>query len=254
MADEREAIRIEKLQSVEKWPTYKFQIRVIMKASELWEIVSGDSSKPEKKEGEKQEVFDEKLKVWSLNDSKAQKYIVTSVGQEPLLHIMNCETSNQMWKKLETIYEQKSKTSIHMLLEKYYGFTKDPGDNVAVHISKLRNLVQQLKDLGEVISDAMVITKVLTTLPLELSHFHSAWESTAANDQTIDNLTSRLVNEELRLESKYANESSDALVARKCGASGRLLKCFNCNERGHIKKYCPETSSESEKVKRGGAL
>ena len=223
MADERETVRIEKLQSVDKWPLYKFQIRVIMKAEELWEIVCGDSPKPEKMEGEKQDVFNEKLKLWELNDSKAQTHIVTSLGQEPLLHIMNCETASEMWKKLETIYEQKSQTSIQLLLEKYYSFAKGPEDNMAVHISKLRNLVRQLKHLGEVVSDKMVIAKVLSTLPSELGHFHSAWESTAAVDQTIENLTSRLSNEELRIESMYANESADALVAKKYGASGRLV-------------------------------
>lgn len=246
MADERETVRIEKLQSVDKWPMYKFQIRVIMKANELWEIVSGESPMPKKKDGDNQGVFDEKLKNWRLKDSKAQKHIVTSLGQEPMLHVMNCETANEMWKKLETVYEQKSQTSVHMLLEKYYGFTKDPEDNMAVHVSKIRNLVRQLKDSGEVISDKMVIARVLSTLPSELSYFQSAWESTAATDQTIENLTSRLSTEELRLESKFANESADALVAKKYGASGRLVKCFNCGKRGHIKRNCPETDSEGE--------
>lgn len=254
MAEERETTRIEKLQSVEKWPMYKFQIRVILKANELWEIVSGESKKPEKKEGEKQDIFDENLKVWNLNDSKAQKYIVTSLGYEPTLHVMNCGSASEMWATLETVYEQKSQTSIQMLLEKYYSFTKDPGDSMAVHVSKLRNLVQQLKDLGEVISDKMVIARVLSTLPSELGHFHSAWESTAANDQTIENLTSRLSIEELRLESMYANESADALFVRKYGANGRLLKCFNCNKRGHIKRDCPNENSVNRNVKRGDPL
>lgn len=197
MMDERETMRM-----------YQFQIRGILKANKLWDIVSGRSPKPKKKEGEKQDAFDEKLKSWSLNDSKAQNYIVTSLGQESLLHIMNCETARQMWTKLETIHEQKSLTSRQILREKYDSFAKDAGDNMAVHVSKLRNLVQQLKDLGEVISDEMVIAKVLSTLPSELGHFHLAWESTAADDQTIENLISRLSIEELRLKSMDPDEST----------------------------------------------
>lgn len=42
MADDRETIRIAKLQSVEIWPMNKFQICVIIKAREIWEIISGD--------------------------------------------------------------------------------------------------------------------------------------------------------------------------------------------------------------------
>jgi len=41
----------------------------------------------------------------------------------------------------------------------------DPNDNRAGHISKAENLSRQLKQLGEPISDSMLITKILMTLP-----------------------------------------------------------------------------------------
>lgn len=219
MENDRETIRMEKLRSVEQWPMYKFQVRVIMKASEVWEIVSGDSKKPEKTNEQKQEDFDELLKAWIKNDNTAQKIIVTSLGHEPLLHILKCETARDMWIKLETVYEQKTKASIHLLQQKFYNFNKCPTDNMAVHISKLVNLVQQLKDMGEIISNSMLITKILMTLPMELNHFLSAWEETSSDEQTLDNLTSRLVNEELRLEEHWKN-------SKKCGAGGTLVNCL----------------------------
>lgn len=129
-----------------------------------------------------------------------------------------------------------------MLQQKFYSFNKCSKDNTAVHISKLRNIVQQFKDLEETISDSILITKILMTLPCR---FNSSWESTSGDYQTVDNLTSRLVMEELRLETNTSNDVCQALIAKKYGAAGRLVKCFNCNERGHIKKDCPRPVSSA---------
>lgn len=46
----------------------------------------------------------------SYLDSKAQKVIVTTVGQQALLHIINCNSANE-WDKLNGIYEEKSESS-----------------------------------------------------------------------------------------------------------------------------------------------
>lgn len=219
MDSDRDLTFIEKLQSTEQWPIYKFRIRVLMKASDLWEIVSGEVRKPvAEAQGTRamQDKFDESLKTWNKKDSKAQTLIVTSVGQEPLLHIMNCVTSRDMWLKLNNVYEQKSKASIQLLRQTFYSFNKSSEDSMSVHISKLRNIVQQLKNMGENISDSMVVSKMLMTLPTEFNHFYSAWwESTSADQRTLSNLTSRLVMEERRLKSNLSNELSKAFIAKR---------------------------------------
>lgn len=113
---------------------------------------------------------------------------------------MNCDSARDMWKKLESVYEQKSKTSIHLLQQKFFLYTNPPEDDIAVHIAKLQGMVQKLKDLGEVIPDSMLNTKILMTLPENLMHFQTAWESTAVAEQTIENLTNRLMMEEVRAQ------------------------------------------------------
>ena len=74
----------------------------------------------------------------------------------------------------------------------------DQNDNIAQHISKLENLSRQLKQLGEPISDSMLITKILMTLPENYKHFYSAWDSIPTENKTLSNLTSRLMVEETR--------------------------------------------------------
>ncbi|GBP78233.1 Retrovirus-related Pol polyprotein from transposon TNT 1-94 [Eumeta japonica] len=60
----------------------------------------------------------------------------------------------------------------------------------------------QLKQLGENMSDKFVITKVLMSLPEDYKHFISAWESAPDDKQTYDNLVARLLIEEERIKRK----------------------------------------------------
>lgn len=247
-------VKIEKLQSVSEWPRWKFQIRVILNAEELFEIVSGDNPKPvlEKLEGETDATakvrYDAAFKEWKKKDNVAQKHIATTVGREPMLHIMNYNTAKEMWDKLHAVYEQKSETSIHLLQKKFYSYAMEDDDSVATHISKLEDLAQQLKDLGVEIPMSMVQTKILMTLPSTYSHFHSAWESTAAAERTLKNLTSRLMVEEARILASETEANSSAYFARmhskqrsyqQKSKNVKQGKCYQCNKIGHWKRDCP---------------
>ncbi|CAI6350968.1 unnamed protein product [Macrosiphum euphorbiae] len=109
---------------------------------------------------------------------------------------MNCDTTNGMWNKLLNVYEQKSDTSITTVQQKFYRYTMDQKDNIAGHISKLENLSRQLKQLGEPISESMLITNIFMTLPDSYRNFYSAWDSMNSANRTLEQLTPRLMVEE----------------------------------------------------------
>ena len=68
-------------------------------------------------------------------DSTTQRIISTSEDEKLFLYIINCESTKHMWKKLESVYEQKS-DSVHVLLQQQYSYEKELGDDVATHIVK----------------------------------------------------------------------------------------------------------------------
>ncbi|XP_050522973.1 uncharacterized protein LOC126895294 [Daktulosphaira vitifoliae] len=129
---------------------------------------------------------------------------------------MTCETSESMWNKLLSIFQQKSEAILHLLQQKFSKiFTKDVSDDSKTHVSKLESIALQLKQLGEP-SDSMLMTKILMTLPLMYNHFHSAWDSTSQDKRTLSNLMSRLLIEELRVKCKDDIDcnSSSTLIAK----------------------------------------
>lgn len=72
--------------------------------------------------------------------------------------------------------------------------------DMAGFISQIEEIVKQRKDLDANIPDSMVVTKILMSLPPSFNYFHSAWESTAEANQTLEHLRTRLMIEEKRMK------------------------------------------------------
>ncbi|XP_037943131.1 uncharacterized protein LOC119675981 [Teleopsis dalmanni] len=119
-----------------------------------------------------------------------------------------------MWDTLKSVYEQTSRSNLLFLQQKYYSYIKDPEDDIATFLSKLMEIVQHLRDQGECISDSMIITKVLMSLPAEYNHFYSAWESVRAEDQNLNTLRARLMAEEIRMGAQE-KQKSEAFLAKR---------------------------------------
>lgn len=154
-------VEIKKLKESKDWTMWKMQVKIVLRSMEVFKIVDGSEKCPKLKlNATTAEItaHELSLQAWDLKDVKAQSVIITSIDSQPSLHVVNCKTSCEMWAKLHSVYEQKSETGIHLLYQRLFTFGKSADDDMANFISKLEEIVHQLKDLGETISDKMVMT------------------------------------------------------------------------------------------------
>lgn len=68
-------------------------------------------------------------------------------------------------------------------------------------------------------------------LPEEYAYFASAWDSTEIANKTLENLTARLIAEEMRINARNQEEKGVAFKTE-----GRM--CYKCNKMGHLAKNC----------------
>ncbi|KMQ86202.1 copia protein [Lasius niger] len=85
----------------ENWITWKFQVVVTLKAKNVYNIVTGIRQKTTAASDD-----------WDKLDAKAQEIIVTRMKEGPLVHSLSCQTSHEMWEKLLSVYEKKSKVIV----------------------------------------------------------------------------------------------------------------------------------------------
>lgn len=226
-----------KLEGSRNWNIWKFQTTVLLRGNGWLDIVEGRSVKPD--------VAAQQI-TWESKDAKAQTLLVTRMSEDVMLHVITCATAAEMWRKLQSVYEQKTETSIHIIQQRFFQYKFEKGTEMSVFLSKIQELQNQLKQMGEEVSDKFVITKVLMSLPEEYKHFVSAWESAPDDKQTIDNLVARLLVEEERVKEKseesQQNESSAFFVKNK-----KNVKCYKCGKLGHFQSECKNTKRRSEK-------
>ncbi|UYV79406.1 hypothetical protein LAZ67_17002496, partial [Cordylochernes scorpioides] len=239
---------------------WKFQMKIILEAKDLLSITDGSEVKPEIEDIAK---FSE----WKKKDAKSKMLITTALEFKYLQQIVNCQTSAEMWKKLSTIYELKSETNKYLLQQRFFEYKMNPNDNIASHISKVEIQAQQLKDLGEPVSDVALITKIICSLPDKYKNFITAWDSVSSKEKTLENLTERLLKEEslqdhwdssgnfkpdnaLMTFSKFNRNSTDSNKHQQHKQSIKDKKknthCGYCKKKGHWWKECYKRKEEQK--------
>nr|XP_018899500.1 PREDICTED: uncharacterized protein LOC109032049 [Bemisia tabaci] len=169
---------IEKLKDTSNFQFWKFQVTIVLKAGNAYEIMTGQSVKPTA-DGEDGKKDQKQLKEWQKGDALAQKVIVQTVERSVMIHLMNCDSAKAMWDVLLKLYERDDTEQRCQLLEEFFNAKYQKGTSIMSHVSTLENLYTRLNAIKGNVSEQMLITKIITTLPSHYSYFSAAWEATA---------------------------------------------------------------------------
>jgi len=183
---------------------------------------------------------------------------------------MTPDTAKQMYDVLVNLFQNNPEQQKCELLTQFYNY-KWTSKCASENISEIKNIAYKLKTLNEEISDTMVITKIISSLPDKLKHFQTAWESTPTSEKTITNLTSRLMLEENRNSESSSTTDAVAFKVEKFHRQNRsqnyrnsskeykpLPVCRICRKNNHLEKNCfyldqPTSSGNQQQRRRDGA-
>lgn len=246
-----------------EFSVWKFQMETVFEFQGLMSIIDGTEVKPENAEN---------AETWLKSDRKARMLIGHALESAQIRQVMNLKTANEMWIRLQSLYELKNSTSIHLLLQKFFEYKMEPGMNIATHVSTIEEMARQLEDLGHKQTEMSLVTKVLHLLPSNFRHVISAWDSMPQNEQTMANLLPRLLKEEVLNSSmsklKIDDNDSAALYSKHMKytkahkASTNAQKhikvkftgqCHHCGKKGHKKSECWKFREEKKQEQANSA-
>lgn len=226
---------------------WKFGITILLKAEKLMKIVDGTTKEPDDKTSADWE-------AWDTKNTKSQVILLSTICQEQMQHLINCDDATKMWNRLISIHEQKTEISRELLWQKFYEYKMPDNGNIAKHISAIELLVRQLKDVKETISPSAICSKVINSLPSRFNAFRTAWDSVDSNQQTFENLSARLLKEESRmshddsemsrlaLEVKALQSKLESVTVNNKKKNINDLKknsvCNYCKKKGHWIREC----------------
>ena len=122
-------------------------------------------------------------------------------------------------------------------------------------ISDVKNSVFHLKSSGVAIIDKDVILALTAGLSESYSTFIVTLNNLPANDLTLPNGITRLLNEEVRqghsIQSSEHHDNKALIVQVTKGNKKKVslsnITCYNCGGKGHYKSDCPSGSLKTKK-------
>jgi len=200
-------------------------------------------------------------------DARARNTIKMNVDPSQLPLIVNCVTSAQMWETLRDRHEIQSIYRSGMLRDELLDGPKK-GESVENFLTRLTDIRNQLRAIGEVTSDREEMVAIIRGLPPVYEGFKMQHHP----NMTLTELRSYVFTQEQRMakdkeRSSKSTAAETARVATSAISTGgprnrrkkakginhaewlKNITCHKCDEKGHIAKYCPQKGGQKESAK-----
>ncbi|GFS36195.1 plant UBX domain-containing protein 2 [Actinidia rufa] len=247
--------------SATNYAIWKPRMEDILFCKDLHDPLENKEEKPEAKKDEE----------WRKMNRKTIGLIRQCIGHEVFHHVAQETSAYDLWIKLEEMYQAKTSRNKALLMRRLVNLKLQRETTVAEHTSEFQSLVNQLTSVDLQFDDEMQAL-------LHLSSLLESWEtlvvslsnSTPNGKLTTSMVMDALFNEEARRREMGSTDQSEsqALVSEgsrergrgqgrghhrgtekgrwRSQARGRTVRCFYCDQEGHIKRDCPKYKAQDQ--------
>lgn len=166
--------------------------------------------------------------------------LVQTMDRSLVRPLLGATSAHQMWSNLQLHYDKRAISTVHNLQKRFFDLKPLAAKGIRTFLLELNDINSQLRDLDaqKVFDDNAVISKVISSLPLDFNAFTTAWELTSPVDKTLANLSVGLVKEEVKLKtaatasidiSKAFYSSSKHNAAQRSSGSNTTSGAHHCS-------------------------
>lgn len=130
--------------------------------------------------GKVSEPFEElALSEYKEKDLKAQKILNESIKDSLISYVAKLETSKEIYDKLEELFSRSTIEKILTLRSKLHKLKVSKDKGISSCLSKASQIKEQLKDLGDKVSDNEILSVILNALTNEQGNLMATREEEA---------------------------------------------------------------------------
>ena len=232
-------------------------MRLYLESMDLFEHVDGSAEAPVG------DATDVAIRAFNSRKKKAWTYICLAVEPEQQIHVRDTITAKEAWDALKSQFVRESILQKVRLRQQYYSCRFASSGNMLEHITYLRSLHDQLKEMGCAIDDKELAMTLLASLPEDFKPLITALDAVGEDNLSFEKVKGMLLNDADRnVDSFNAKKSEDAFSARRSIAQSRKGKqghhpgghlshemqytktfrgtCHYCHEQGHFARMLNE--------------
>ncbi|XP_048232873.1 uncharacterized protein LOC125370626 [Ricinus communis] len=176
------------------------------------------------------------LKEKQKKDAKALFFIQQSMDDAIFPRVMGATTSKEAWDLLQEHYQGSSKVikvKLHTFHRDFENLSMKSSDSAQDYSVRISALVNQIRALGEELTEQKIVEKVLRSLPPKFDHVVAAIEeSKDLSDYSLVELMGSLESHEARL-----NRSTATSVDQAFQIKADVNKSENSGRGGSTKNY-----------------
>lgn len=226
---------IEKLKGRENFSDWEFAVEAYFQHEDLWKFVDSGSESATADVNEKD----------AKGATRARAKLIFLVEPINYVHIRGAKTAAEMWKKLKCAFEDSGLTRRVGLLRQLISTNMKDCDSVESYVNSIVNTAHKLRGVGMDVSDEWVGTLLLAGLSDEYRPMIMGIESSGVK-VTADSIKTKLLQD---VKSLSTEEYETALAARTFEKKRKSfdrskVRCYNCNEFGHISRECKSNVKE----------
>ncbi|XP_039123419.1 uncharacterized protein LOC120260043 [Dioscorea cayenensis subsp. rotundata] len=155
----------------EDYDLWCLMMKTLFRSQDLWELV-------EKGLSEKED--EAKVRKNKKKDAKALFFIQQALSRPILARIASANTANEAWVTLKKVVHGNPKVVVHRSFkhsrQDFENLRIKNTETVQNYITRVVDLGNQMKSLGDTISEAMVVGKLLRSLGPKFNHVVTATE------------------------------------------------------------------------------
>jgi hypothetical protein len=151
-----EVYKVEPLQGSRNYRTWKFSMKMVLQAKDLWEVVSGEEEKP---------ADDKKVAAWERKARNALATIALALSAVEKENIIDSTTPKEAWDVLKKLYEGKGRNRKFMLLQELFRMSMSAGGKMDGYLRHVKEKMSELSTVGLKPEDDIKLAIILNGLP-----------------------------------------------------------------------------------------